>query len=106
MTMLKVIFLDTQPHIYSVLKRKFEREGFEVITEGQNLSADLIVMGKAEANKANSYLDMTRSKAPVILLSNEQSQNQDAKNSFTHLKMPFRPSQLMALARRAVASAA
>ena len=97
----RVLFLDTKPHIYSVLKRKFEREGFEVIAESQNQDADLIVRGKAGFSEP--IVD-AQSSVPIIILSDEQLPDEDSQ-AVTHLKMPFRPSELMLMARQAVTGA-
>ncbi len=101
----KVMFIDTQAHLYDTLKRKFEYEGFEVIAEEQNEQPDLIVVGRNETILAGPHLNIENNKnIPIIMLSKEaQEEDLSQYSSVSHLKMPFRPSQLMALARQAVA---
>ena len=104
----KVLFIDTKPHLYDVLKRKFELEGFDVMTQSQNTNeADLIVIGKTANVLAGPQLpNETSPNVPIIMLSDELSLEQQlASSSISHLKMPFRPSQLMAMAREVVRAA-
>jgi len=62
-------------------------------------------MGKAGQDQASRYLNSSAD-APVILLSDKDNQEQSPLHPVTHLKMPFRPSQLMAMARQAIANVA
>ncbi len=100
----RVLFLDTKPHIYDVLKRKFEREGFEVIADSDNHHADLIVRGKTQFGSASQMNDF-ESHTPMIVLSEETFDDDENQAKVAHLKMPFRPSQLMTMARQAVSGA-
>lgn len=84
--------------MFSTLKRKFELEGFEVLDETSTEQPDLIVIGKHE----NVLALPQQSEVPIIMLSNDELGTTQSIPSIAHLKMPFRPSQLMALARQAV----
>lgn len=100
----KVLFLDTEPFMVSSLKRKFELEGFEVLDRESTEKPDLIVVGKQDSFLA---LPETPEKGslnvPIIMLSNDLPDDEGSQSSsVAHLKMPFRPSQLMAMARQAV----
>ena len=113
----KVLLIDTQAHILEVLRRKFESEGFDVFSlntceahQEQVLSfkPDLIVLGKApgEGKHLNVLTQELRLSTgspdvPIILITTGFEEEHVA--DVPHLKMPFRPSQLMAMAREAVA---
>ena len=104
----KVLFLDTQPYIYNVLKRKFELEGFEVIAADNSLEKpDLIVMGRQETSLTLAQLTQEVSQVPIIMLSDDAPMAEGLAQSLlvSHLKMPFRPSQLMKMARKVVSVA-
>ena len=86
----KVLFLDTKPHIYDVLKRKFEREGFEVLAEGQDQDVDLIVKGKSSVGGAIGHGD-ARSHIPMIILSEDHiadKENMNGRPSGLGLSIP------------------
>lgn len=100
----RVLFLDTEPYIVSALKRKFELEGFQVLERDSSEKPDLIVVGKQDSFLALPETPVSGSlNVPIIMLSNDPL-NEDIKQnaSVAQLKMPFRPSQLMAMARQAV----
>jgi hypothetical protein len=100
----KVLLLDTEPHLFDLLKSKLEREGFEVFADegslsslipGAALSPDLVILGH---HHDPSFILPDRH-TPVILLGHSDS---DQESDFPHLKMPFRPNDLVELARRTV----
>lgn len=100
----KVLLVDTEPHLFALLKAKLEREGFEVFADERTLASvtpesaltpDLIILGHHDPDFVLPTQD-----APVILLSPSDRQE---KSELPHLKMPFRPNDLVELARRTVA---
>jgi DNA-binding response OmpR family regulator len=95
----KVLLLDTEPHLFSLLKAKLEREGFEVFADEVTLAAqaspDLVILGQRHPHDTL----VLGSNTPIILLSPSDSQ---AESHVPHLKMPFRPNDLVELARRTV----
>jgi DNA-binding response OmpR family regulator len=100
----KVLLLDTEPHLFTLFKSRLEREGFEVLTDEAGLSKapgaaspDLIILDQRHYD-ANVLLPQHGT--PVILLSSGDSPEE---SEVPHLKMPFRPNDLVALARRTVA---
>jgi DNA-binding response OmpR family regulator len=101
----KVLLLDTEPHLFELLKTKLEREGFEVLTgsphpdESSGVSPDLIILDKRH-HEDPSFILPGGSHTPVILLS---SSDTDEESDLPHLKMPFRPNDLVELARKTVA---
>jgi DNA-binding response OmpR family regulator len=89
----KVLLLDTEPHLFSLLKHKLEREGFEVVTGSTATLPDLIIVDECH------HLEFTSNcRTPVILLSHSDRDEHD----LPHLKMPFRPNDLVELARKTV----
>lgn len=100
--MLRVLMVDTEPHILALLKPRFEREGFEVLTDASDGAADLVIVGKRSALEGGQ---LERLQVPVILLSSSEDPPLDVGEAeeIAQLKMPFRPSQLVALARQVVA---
>jgi DNA-binding response OmpR family regulator len=106
----RVLFINTEMHIYSVLKRKFELEGFEVVScttvtyEALELARhepDLIVLGQAHAAQ---NLQQALPNVPIILITN-MADEPEPITEVAQLKMPFRPSDLMAMARKVVPAA-
>ncbi len=115
----------------ALLKSRFEQEGFEVVstTTGEGSSeqvsrhsVDLIVVGKQPTETYGSLTNLGARSVPVILLmggeltSGELTGGElaggEAAGEFgevvldvAQLKLPFRPSQLVELARKAIASA-
>jgi DNA-binding NtrC family response regulator len=115
--MLKVLLLDTEPHILSLLRPRFELEGFEVTTDVSDsylatetmpeITADLVVVGKrstAETRLLEYFQNRGSRHVPIILLtsSDDPSLYAETNSDVAQLKMPFRPSQLLELARKAV----
>ena len=118
----KVLLVDTEPHIGALLKSRFEQEGFEVSSllagaaeDGPpsgppGAPPDLIVWGKRQgtAQTLEDFMSGVATGVPVILLTSADTL-EDAEAVTLHdvarLKMPFRPSHLLELARRAVARA-
>jgi DNA-binding response OmpR family regulator len=92
----RVLLLDTEPYLFELLKSKLEREGFEVFSDGVALAAspDLIIMGQHH-DPAFSLLEIN---TPVILLGDTDT------SELPHLKMPFRPNDLIALAHKTIAA--
>jgi hypothetical protein len=100
----KVLLLNTETPLFELLKSKLEREGFEVIGDIEQPSAnkalpDLIIVGKHHYDDGAFTLPY-ESTAPIILISSEAN---DEGGELPHLKLPFRPSDLVELARKAVA---
>jgi DNA-binding response OmpR family regulator len=101
----KVLLLDTEPHLFALFKSKLEREGFEVLTDESALSPlaphasspDLIILDQRHYDPG---FVLPHLGTPVILLSSSDSEEE---GEFPQLKMPFRPNDLVALARRTVA---
>jgi DNA-binding NtrC family response regulator len=115
--MLKVLLIDTEPHILSLLRPRFELEGFEVATgvsdsylasdSAPEITADLVVLGKRGPGETRLLEHLQRSgnpHVPIILLtsSDEPLLGAETRRDIAQLKMPFRPSQLLELARKAV----
>ena len=107
----RVLLVDTD-HLHEVLKRKFEAEGFDVfVLESSNMSEpvlsfhpDLIVLGKAgdaltQVKRAHEREEGT---VPIILITPTPL---EPEASVEQLSMPFRPSQLLHMARRALEQA-
>ncbi len=100
----RVLLLDTEPHLFELLKSKLEREGFEVFTDESALTStestqppDLIIVNQYHYDHSFVLPDPH---TPVILLSSGSSEE---TNKLPQLKMPFRPNDLVELARRTVA---
>lgn len=100
----------------ALLKGRFEQEGFEVVSivgesSRQHVTdhcPDLIVVGKQlTANEFGSLAQTGTRHVPVILLTGGEPSDLagDAVQDVAQLKLPFRPSQLVELARKAIASA-
>jgi hypothetical protein len=99
----KVLLLNTEAPLFELLKSKLEREGFEVfgdveLASATPPSADLIIVGKHYYDTGAFTLPY-ESTAPIILISSEAK---DELGKLPHLKMPFRPSDLVELARKTV----
>jgi DNA-binding response OmpR family regulator len=96
--MLKVLLLDTEPHLFTLLKSKLEREGFEVVDQAapSAVTPDLIILGQRQPG----FVLPGDSDTPVILLSSSITEE---ASELPHLKMPFRPNDLVELARKTVA---
>jgi DNA-binding response OmpR family regulator len=90
----RILLLDTEPYLFSLLKTKLEREGFEVLTEARDCPPDLVILGH-HPDHSFKLDDST----PVIVLSSGDGQEERA---VSHLKMPFRPNDLIALARQTI----
>jgi hypothetical protein len=100
----KVLLLNTEAPLFELLKSKLEREGFEVLGDMEPPSAnptspDLIIVGKHHYDTGAFTLPY-KNTAPIILISSEAD---DKQGEWPHLKLPFRPSDLVELARKAVA---
>lgn len=100
----KVLLLNTEAPLFELLKSKLEREGFEVFGDleppsANKASPDLIIVGKHYYDTGAFTLPY-ESTAPIILISSEAK---DERETLPHLKMPFRPSDLVELVRKAVA---
>jgi DNA-binding response OmpR family regulator len=99
----KVLLLHTEPPLFELLKSKLEQGGFEVVGEAQDIGTstpDLIILGK-HVQEQPAFMLPEESTAPVILLSSGAS---DEQGELSQLKMPFRPSDLVELARKTVAT--
>jgi DNA-binding response OmpR family regulator len=110
----KVLLVDTEPLLFALLKTKLEREGFEVLTNPEiltNLEAvttsgeaqsiegvlpDLIILGKYHP----TFVLPKDNQTPIIFLSPSDTEE---LSELPHLKLPFRPNDLVELARKAVA---
>ena len=113
----KVVLIGTEPHMLSLLRGRFEQEGFEVTSLAEDgwqqvgdASPDLIVLGKRFNDPELGVLGGKAGGVPVILLTasgEEQVVNvsDPAQQEVAQLKMPFRPSQLLELARKTIAPA-
>jgi len=118
----KVFLIDTEPHISALLTSRFEQEGFEVLPFGLNQVSsealslqrpDLVVFGRGYSETdptISSFQDLMKlggtGSVPIILLTASDTESfGDAQQAIAQIKMPFRPSQLLELARKAVASA-
>lgn len=100
----KVLLLNTEAPLFELLKSKLEREGFEVSgamepPSANKSSPDLIIVGKHFYDNG-AFILPYESTAPIILISSEAK---DEQGELPHLKLPFRPSDLVELARKAVA---
>lgn len=96
-----VLLVNTEAHLHGLLKRKLEQDGFEVCVLGAGLPIDechpdLIVTGQPDDTPG------TAGDVPVIFISPRAADASLARAG--HLKMPFRPSQLVAMARAATRS--
>lgn len=91
----RVLLLDTEPYLFDLLKGKLEREGFEVFSDKLELvsAPDLIILGQHHDPDFVFPTDNT----PVIVLGTDETE-------LPHLKLPFRPNDLVALARRTVSA--
>lgn len=117
--MAKVLLIDAQTHILELLRSKFEREGFEVLAAESGEAGlrvalaegpDLIVLderltdahGRAVADRLRDEVPLRD--VPLILLSSRHSTGHGAANGSVDsvVQLPFRPSQLVALAREAI----
>ena len=115
--MSRILLVDAEPHMLALLKSRFEQEGFEVVsvTVGEALQQplaahpDLIVVGKSlTETEFGSLAHLGARSVPVILLTGGEGLNSladDAPHEVAQLKLPFRPSQLVELARKTIASA-
>lgn len=114
----RILLVGAEPHMLALLKSRFEQEGFEVVSvdAGENAKQqaaescpDLIVVGKQLSESEFSALAQlgTRSVPVIVLTAGEPGINLlgSASQDVAQLKLPFRPSQLVELARKAIASA-
>lgn len=117
--MAKVLLIDAQPHILDLLRGKFEQEGFEVLTADRGEEGvaaalahrpDLIVLDERLQDATGRPLaDRLRDEVPLrdvplILLTPRTSTGHGTGNGSVDsvLQLPFRPSQLVALARETI----
>lgn len=117
----RVLLVDTEPHIVALLKSRFEQEGFEVVSlgeaqvQGQRIleaEPDLIICGRYRSGDEDikAFKDLLAvggvPAVPVIMLTTSDGvAADDVETDVAQLKMPFRPSQLLDLARKRVATA-
>jgi len=114
----KVVLIGTEPHMLSLLRGRFEQEGFEVASiaeEGwrqqvSDFPPDLIVLGKGLDEADLGALGGKVEGVPVILLTASGEEQGlvsvgDLARKVAQLKMPFRPSQLLELARKTITPA-
>jgi DNA-binding response OmpR family regulator len=116
----RVLIIDDEESILSLLETRFRREGIDVMTastaaEGVQLALerrpDLIILDMRLADEEDASLqavlrqDAATAAIPIILLSasTDASEGEVADNEAdmltARLRKPFRPSQLLALAR-------
>ena len=112
----KVALIGTEPHMLSLLRGRFEQEGFEVAAIAEkgwqqqvsDFPPDLIVLGKRLDEPDLGTLENVAG-VPVILLTASGEEQfvsvGDTPQEVAQLKMPFRPSQLLELARKTIAPA-
>ena len=115
----RVVLVDAEPHMLTLLKTRFEQEGFEVVTvrSGEGVTPevasqrpDLIVLGKGGCEASvPAYLaaDVANDVPLILLTASDQvtSPAEEPVRDVAQLKMPFRPSHLVALARKTIAGA-
>ena len=114
----KVVLIGTEPHMLSLLRGRFEQEGFEVASVAEegwrqqvsNFPPDLIVLGKRLDEADLGALGGKVEGVPIIMLTASGEEQElvsvsDASQEVAQLKMPFRPSQLLELARKTIAPA-
>ncbi len=110
----RILLVDAEPHMLALLKSRFEQEGFEVVSVAAGEGSveqfaqhcpDLIVVGKP--NESFGLAHLGAPSVPVILLTGGDPTGSagDVVPDIAQLKLPFRPSQLVELARKAIASA-
>jgi DNA-binding response OmpR family regulator len=101
----RVLLLHTEAPLFELLKSKLEQGGFEVLesTDNTDTSPDLIIIGKHSPDNPDFALP-NEGTTPVILLSSGDSEDLSDKDlgELSQLKMPFRPSDLVELARKTV----
>ncbi|HEX7021277.1 MAG TPA: response regulator [Trueperaceae bacterium] len=115
--MSRVLIIDDEPSLLSLLEQKFQRAGFEVATASDSekgfLAAtesgpELIILDLKLSEAADMSLaerlrtDSRTADIPVILLSaraGQEGDEEELEGLMTQLRKPFRPSQLLALAR-------
>lgn len=113
----RVLIIDDEPNILELLELKFEREGLEVLTansaedglrKAYEHRPDLIILDIAISDGEEQLLserlkaDERTALIPLILLSARTDKGVDSVGDewgLTRLRKPFRPSQLLALAR-------
>jgi DNA-binding response OmpR family regulator len=101
----RVLLVTSQPQLRTLLEKRFLQEGFDVVLNRfeEGAPPDLIILGQ-EVGGANE-LDRAARVAPgvpvIVLTTGEASAALPLDAA--QLRMPFRPSQLLALARKAVA---
>lgn len=114
----KVVLIGTEPHMLSLLQGRFEQEGFEVVSIAEDgwrqqisdFPPDLIVLGKRLDSPDLDVLGGRIEGVPVILLTASGEEQEfvsvgDPAQEVAQLRMPFRPSQLLELARRTITPA-
>lgn len=109
----KVLLMTSQPHLQHLLERRLRQEGFDVVLgswQDDGLLAgeappDLIVIGQGDEEHLRQVARRGGlGSVPVILLTTSETAQDDTLPDMAQLKMPFRPSQLIALARKAVSA--
>ncbi len=117
--MRRILLAETHDHLRGLLRERFEREGFTVdvakepeaaLRLAKRLRPDLIVVSDALADPAGVPLwqrferDAKLGGIPRILLSTRggATASADADSRVARLEHPFRPAQLMVLARGAL----
>jgi DNA-binding response OmpR family regulator len=109
----RVLLVNTQPHLRSLLEKRFAQEGFDVLVASWEDSlasaferaADLVVLGQDGEHRLGEWVAAKGPlSVPLIFLATSDSDGaeSEAAPAVAQLKMPFRPSQLVALARKAV----
>jgi DNA-binding response OmpR family regulator len=114
------LIIDDEESILSLLEARFRREGIDVVTastaaEGVQLALerrpDLIILDMRLADEEGASLqavlrqDTATAAIPIILLSTStdasdgEADDEEADMLTARLRKPFRPSQLLALAR-------
>ena len=106
-----VLLVNTQPVLRALLEKRFTQEGFGVHAaswdQGLELlreaRPDLVVLGQDEQHSPEAWLEACSPCCPaLILLTTGESGQESAPGEVARLRMPFRPSDLLALARKAV----
>ncbi len=118
--MAKVLIIDDELHILKLLSLKFQLEGFEVLSattaaEGIELALaqrpDLVILEWRLLNEtaitvAERWRDMALSATTPVIVLSARADNSNELNllpeGMTQIYKPFRPSQLLALARQYV----
>jgi hypothetical protein len=100
----RVLLLHTEAPLFELLRSKLEQGGFEVLVSADDtgISPDLIIVGKHASDNPDFALP-SEGTTPIILISSGDSENlSEDFGELSQLKMPFRPSDLVELARKTV----